>query len=73
MTDRLVIWMAALMFALPLCQDLNARERSQAAKSEFKRMNPCPANGKDSGACPGYVVDHIEPLACGGADDPRNM
>lgn len=22
---------------------------------------------------PGHVVDHIKPLACGGADDPSNM
>jgi hypothetical protein len=22
---------------------------------------------------PGYVVDHIKPLACGGADVPSNM
>jgi hypothetical protein len=22
---------------------------------------------------PGYVVDHIVPLACGGADSPSNM
>jgi hypothetical protein len=22
---------------------------------------------------PGYVVGHIKPLACGGADDPSNM
>jgi hypothetical protein len=22
---------------------------------------------------PGYVVDHIRPLACGGADAPSNM
>jgi hypothetical protein len=22
---------------------------------------------------PGYVVDHIKPLACGGADAPSNM
>ncbi len=22
---------------------------------------------------PGYVVDHIIPLECGGADDPSNM
>ena len=22
---------------------------------------------------PGYVVDHIVPLACGGRDDPANM
>ncbi len=22
---------------------------------------------------PGYIIDHIKPLACGGADDPSNM
>jgi len=22
---------------------------------------------------PGYVIDHIKPLACGGADAPSNM
>jgi hypothetical protein len=22
---------------------------------------------------PGYVIDHIVPLACGGADSPSNM
>jgi hypothetical protein len=26
-----------------------------------------------SGKCPGYVVDHVKPLACGGADAPWNM
>ena len=24
-------------------------------------------------ACPGYVVDHVKALACGGADAPSNM
>jgi hypothetical protein len=48
-------------------------KRSQKAKNEFKAMYPCPANGKPSGACPGYVIDHIQPLACGGADSPDNM
>lgn len=47
--------------------------RSEAAKKDFKVSNPCPANGHRSGACPGYVIDHITPLACGGADAPSNM
>jgi hypothetical protein len=25
------------------------------------------------GACHGYVIDHIDPLECGGADAPFNM
>ena len=48
-------------------------KRSVAAKNLFKSFHPCPATGEDRGPCPGYVVDHIKPLACGGADDPRNM
>jgi hypothetical protein len=48
-------------------------ERSAVAKHAFEKDHPCPATGKTSGACPGYVVDHIKPLATGGADTPSNM
>jgi len=48
-------------------------KRSKAAVDAFKRENPCPYTGKRSGPCRGYVIDHIKPLACGGADDPSNM
>jgi hypothetical protein len=47
--------------------------RSREARAEFMRQHPCPSTGKGSGACPGYVVDHVKPLACGGADAPSNM
>lgn len=47
--------------------------RSQTAKSEFKHQQPCPSTGKSSGACPGYVIDHVQPLKRGGADAPSNM
>lgn len=47
--------------------------RSRAAKDDFKRQNPCPSTGKPYGACPGYIIDHINPLACGGPDEPSNM
>ena len=50
-----------------------ARERSLAAKNDFKYAHPCPSNGKNHGPCPGYVIDHITALACGGADAPTNM
>lgn len=48
-------------------------QRSAATKAEFKREHPCPATGKRSGACPGYVIDHIIALKRGGADAPYNM
>lgn len=41
--------------------------RSDAARREFLRLTGYP-NGR-----PGYIVDHIVPLACCGADTPSNM
>jgi hypothetical protein len=47
-------------------------KRSAAAKYEFELSHPCPITGT-AGKCPGYVIDHVMPLACGGADAPSNM
>jgi hypothetical protein len=55
-------------------RDANGRiKRNPAARRAFQSSHPCPATGKTSGACPGYVVDHIVPLKRGGADEPANM
>jgi hypothetical protein len=48
-------------------------KRSQSAKVEFKLEHPCPATGARKGPCKGYVIDHVNPLACGGLDAPENM
>jgi hypothetical protein len=48
-------------------------KRSPAARSAFKRSHPCPSTGRGAGACPGYVVDHVQALKHGGRDDPSNM
>lgn len=48
-------------------------KRSSGAKHWFEREHPCPSTGRSSGRCPGYVVDHVKPLECGGADAPSNM
>ena len=47
--------------------------RSPAAKHDFQKSHPCPSTGNASGACPGYVIDHVTPLKRGGADKPGNM
>ena len=62
-----------IILSLALIHSVDARERSQKAKDEFKYSHPCPSNGNNHGACPGYVIDHITALACGGADEPSNM
>jgi hypothetical protein len=48
-------------------------KRSPEAKHAFQRSHPCPSTGRTSGACPGYVIDHVQPLKRGGADAPSNM
>lgn len=69
---RLAFVALALALALPAAP-VDATERSQAARAEFQRHHPCPANGHRRGACPGFVVDHVTPLCAGGADAPSNM
>lgn len=52
-----------------------AQQRSYREKAEFMRHHPCPATGKVKlhYGCTGYVIDHIDPLACGGEDKAYNM
>jgi hypothetical protein len=47
--------------------------RDPAQRRAFQREHACPSTGKTSGACPGYVVDHVQALKHGGADSPGNM
>lgn len=51
----------------------NAMPRDRSQLAAFKRAHPCPVTGSAKGACPGWEVDHVVPLKCGGADRPRNM
>jgi len=48
-------------------------KRSPHAKTEFRKIHPCPSTGKTSGPCKGYVIDHVQSLKHGGADTPSNM
>jgi hypothetical protein len=47
-------------------RDANGRiRRSPAARRVFQASHPCPVTGPSTGACPGYVVNHIVPLKRG--------
>jgi hypothetical protein len=49
-------------------RDSNGKiKRSASARADFMRRTGYPKGRK------GYVVDHIVPLECGGADVPSNM
>ena len=40
---------------------------------EFRRLYACPATGQHTGACKGWAIDHVIPLAVGGCDAVRNL
>jgi hypothetical protein len=48
-------------------------KRSSKAITSFQKIHPCPSTGLYSGSCPGWSVDHVIPLACGGIDAVYNM
>jgi hypothetical protein len=70
----LAVVLAAGHPACRLERDARGRiHRSAAARRAFRAAHPCPSTGARSGSCPGFVVDHLCPLACCGADSPSNM
>ena len=68
--SKLIILIA---LCLVPCVTMAVTLRSGSAKAEYKREHPCPTTGARNGTCGGYVIDHVLPLACGGADAPSNM
>lgn len=47
--------------------------RSTKVINAFKKQWACPSTGLHKGACPGWAIDHVIPLACGGRDAVYNM
>lgn len=39
----------------------------------FRKLYPCPTTGLTTGACPGWSMDHVVPLASCGADAVSNL
>lgn len=48
-------------------------KRSAAILYAFRKLHPCPANGSRFGACPGWAINHVVPLAKGGCDAVFNL
>lgn len=47
--------------------------RSSKLLRDFQAMHPCPATGLTTGNCPGWQMDHVIPLVCGGCDSIENL
>ena len=47
--------------------------RRADVKTAFRKAHPCPVRAHVAGVCPGWEIDHVIPLACGGCDAVSNM
>ena len=47
--------------------------RSASVLRRFQEIHPCPSTGSTVGKCPGWALDHVIPLACGGCDQIENL
>src|SRR5438132_11334194 len=68
----LAMLVCCVLMALPALAPANDH-RSLEVKHEFQRQHPCPSTGRPTGRCPGYIKDHVVPLACGGPDAVSNL
>lgn len=47
--------------------------RSKKVLRQFVQQQACPSTGKHRLPCPGWQIDHIDPLKCLGLDDVSNL
>ena len=60
---------------VPVARDPNGTIlRSRSVLAAFRGIHPCPATSPHpAGTCPGWAIDHVIPLVCGGKDVVWNM
>lgn len=69
----LALWLAIFLAWFSVHDAFGATARSAHTRSLFHKANACPSTGKFTGACPGWVMDHLKSLRCGGKDVPENL
>jgi hypothetical protein len=73
-SSRPLICIIALFWLILLVGAADARiPRSHAALVAFAKLHPCPSTGQPIPHCPQFILDHFVPLACNGADAPKNL
>lgn len=64
---------ALLLFLATSGQAWAKIPRDQSELRAFQRANACPSTGQHRGKCPGWQIDHIEPLCASGRDHRDNL
>jgi len=64
--------MVCLLSLAPLLADAGI-PRDRGEVRAFRATQVCPSTGLARGACPGWHVDHVQPLCAGGPDRRENM
>jgi 5-methylcytosine-specific restriction endonuclease McrA len=74
-SNRHPVKAATLFVALLLaCAGATAKtERSHKVRHAFVKEQACPSTGKHRLPCPGWQIDHIQPLKCNGPDAIPNL
>jgi hypothetical protein len=67
-----IVLTALLLVSMSLPEAM-ASNRSWQVRDSFRKRTPCPATGERNGRCPGWEIDHIQPLCSGGRDDLSNL
>jgi len=63
-----------LIAALSISTGANAKiERSHAVRHAFVKEQACPSTGRHRLPCPGWQIDHVQPLKCNGPDNTANL
>lgn len=65
--------LASFLLAVLPAPTFAKQPRSTVERHAFVKKVACPATGKHRLPCPGWQIDHIEPLCAGGADHRSNM
>lgn len=52
--------------------DGSIRRRADVLRA-FRKAHPCPSTLRTTGSCPGWSMNHVIPLACGGCDAVSNL
>lgn len=47
--------------------------RSTTVLKHYQKIHPCSSTGLTTEKCPGWSLDHVIPLACGGCDSIENL